>query len=196
MSCFSWGSLLSSERKARETANSEAWASVMRAAAAGSSGDPAPSEPGLDDASSSSSDAVPAAAAADAPPAEDADAVPAAAALPLSAIEDGNANDISADAVAIPPAAGDLEAAHALSEPTPDFSVPDKRLGRNGLNTHILELMDSPLELQGAGGGLTLVEVKNTCTFMARSPWPEPRALTRAPGLGPRLRALLSFSQL
>ena len=123
----------------------------MRAAAAGSSGDPAPSEPGLDDASSSS-DAVP--AAADAPPAEDADAVPAAAALPLSAIEDGNANDISADAVAIPPAAGDLEAAHALPEPIPDFSVPDKRLDRRDLNTHILELMDSPLELQGAGEDL------------------------------------------
>ena len=50
-------------------------------AAGRSSGDPAPSEPGLDDASSSSSDAVPAAAAADAPPAEDADAVPAAAIL-------------------------------------------------------------------------------------------------------------------
>ena len=68
----------------------------------------------------------------------------------------------------------------------------EARLGRKDLHTHILELMDSPLELQGAGGGLTLVEVKNTCTFMARSPWPEPRALTRAPGLGPRLRAFLS----
>ena len=66
----------------------------------------------------------------------------------------GNANDIFSDAVAIPPAAGDLEAAHALSEPIPDFSVPDKRLGRNDLNTHILELMDSPLELQGAGEDL------------------------------------------
>ena len=41
----------------------------------------------------------------------------------------GNANDIFSDAVAIPPAAGDLEAAHALPEPIPDFSVPDKRLG-------------------------------------------------------------------
>ena len=78
----------------------------------------------------------------------------AAELVPLSAIEDGNANDISADAVAIPPAAGDLEAAHVLSLPMPDLSVPDKRIGRKDLNTHILDLLDSPLELQGAGKDL------------------------------------------
>ena len=80
---------------------------------------------------------------------------PAAAALvPLSAIEDGNANDISADAVAIPPAAGDLEAAHALSEPLPDILVKNRRVGRSYLNDHILHLMDLPLDLQGAGEDL------------------------------------------
>ena len=78
----------------------------------------------------------------------------AAELVPLSAIEDGNANDISADAVAIPPAAGDLEAAHALSEPLPDILAPDRRVGRSYLNDHILHLMDLPLDLQGAGEDL------------------------------------------
>ena len=66
----------------------------------------------------------------------------------------GNANDIFSDAVAIPPAAGDLEAAHALSEPLPDILAPDRRVGRSYLNDHILHLMDLPLDLQGAGEDL------------------------------------------
>ena len=79
----------------------------------------------------------------------------AAELVPLSAIEDGNANDISADAVAIPPAAGDLEAAHALSEPLPpDILVKNRRLGRSYLNDHILHLLGLPLDLQGAGEDL------------------------------------------